>query len=129
MIRGTKSTGGTLHGMSRIVALLVCVTVASLAPAQLPTATILGTVKDSTGAVIPQAAVTVRNTETGLARTAESGGDGSFRFPALPVGTYEIRAERPGFRTEVRSGVTLAVGQEASINFLLAVGAIEQSVG
>ena len=100
----------------------------AVAFAQLPTATILGTVKDSSGAVIPQAAVSVRNVETGMTRTDRSGADGSYRFVALPVGSYEVRAEQAGFRTEVRSGVTLAVGQEAVVHFALQVGAIEQTV-
>ncbi|MGH9784139.1 MAG: carboxypeptidase-like regulatory domain-containing protein, partial [Terriglobia bacterium] len=104
---------------------MICATVAI---AQLPTATILGTVRDSTGAVIPAATVTVRNTETGLTRTGQSGADGSYRLAALPVGPYEVRAEQAGFRAEVRSGVTLTVGQEAVLNFALQVGAIEQTV-
>src|SRR5204863_4157631 len=64
---------------------------ARLAVAQLPTATILGTVKDPTGAVIPGAAITAKNVETALTRTAISAEDGSYRFSALPVGAYEVR--------------------------------------
>ena len=112
----------------RVAAGLVFLTFATFAFAQLPTATILGTVRDSTGAVVPDATVTGRNTETGLTRTGQSGADGSYRFAALPVGTYEIRVEQAGFRAEVRSGVTLTVGQEAVLNFALQVGAIEQTV-
>ena len=74
----------------------------SLALAQLPTATILGSVKDSTGAVVPDTSVTVRNVETGLTRIGKSGANGSYRFVALPVGSYEVQAEHPGFRTESR---------------------------
>ena len=96
--------------------------------AQLPTGTVLGTVRDSTGAVVPGATVTARNTETGLTRTIESGADGSYRFAALPVGVYEVRAEQAGFRTEVRRGMPLAVGQEAVLHFALEVGAVEQTI-
>jgi hypothetical protein len=99
-----------------------------LAMAQLPTATILGTIKDSTGAVVPGAGLTAKNVETGLTRTAASDEDGSYRFSAMPVGTYEVRVELGGFRTEVRSGLTLAVSEEAVVNFALQVGAVDQTV-
>ena len=95
---------------------------------QLPTATILGDVKDSSGGVVPAAPITAKNLENGLTRTAASAADGSYRFSALPVGAYEMRVEKPGFRTEVRSGLTLAVSQEAVVNFTLQVGAVEQTV-
>src|SRR5438093_3437317 len=98
------------------------------AMSQLRTATILGTVKDSTGAIIPGAAITAKNLETGLTRTAVGAEDGSYRFTALPVGAYEVRTEQPGFRTEVRSGLTLTVSQEAVVNFALQVGALDQTV-
>ena len=101
---------------------------ASLALAQLPTATILGVVKDATGAVMPDATLTARNVETGQSRSAVSGGDGSYRFSALPVGSYEIRVGQAGFQTAVRSGLTLTVGQEAVVNFTLEVGAVTQTV-
>src|SRR3989442_4754517 len=70
------------------------------------TATIVGVVRDS-GGVLPGATVTVRNVDTGLTRSVPTGEDGAYRFPALPVGPYEIRAELSGFRTTVRSGVRL----------------------
>src|SRR5207237_8461206 len=57
-----------------------------------------------------------------------SGEDGSYRLSALPVGGYEVRVELPGFRSEVRSGLTLTVSQEAVVNFTLQPGAVEQTV-
>ncbi|MGH9786882.1 MAG: carboxypeptidase regulatory-like domain-containing protein, partial [Terriglobia bacterium] len=96
--------------------------------AQLPTATILGTISDGTGAVVPGAMLTARNVETGQTRTTTSGGDGAYRFTALPVGAYEVRVESSGFQTQIRSGLTLAVAQEAVIHFTLQVGAVEQTV-
>src|SRR5258705_11845068 len=91
------------------------------------TATIVGTVRDS-GGVLPGASVTVRNVDTGLTRSVPTGPDGAFRFPALPVGPYEIRAELSGFRTSVRTAVRLQVGQEAVIDMVLALGSIQQTV-
>jgi outer membrane receptor protein involved in Fe transport len=91
------------------------------------TAAIVGVVRDS-GGVLPGAMVTVRNVDTGLTRTVPTGGDGAFRFPALPVGPYEIRAELSGFRTLVRSGVRLQVGQEAVVDMVLELGSIQETV-
>ncbi|MBI2819437.1 MAG: TonB-dependent receptor [Acidobacteria bacterium] len=108
-----------------LLSVLLC---AGTALAQLPTATILGVVKDSTGAVIPNASLSARNVETALTRTAVSGADGSYRFVALPVGNYEVRVEASGFQTQVRGGLVLAVGQEAVINFISEVGTVEQAI-
>ena len=91
-----------------ISGLLFILAVQPRAVAQLPVATILGVVKDSSGAVVPEATITAKNLETGLTRTAASGADGSYRVPALPVGAYEVQVEHPGFRTEVRNNLTLA---------------------
>ena len=99
-----------------------------IAMAQMPTATILGVVKDSTGAIVPGATVTVRNSETGQSRNAVTGADGSYRAPALPVGTYEVRVEQSGFKTDIRNALNLTVGQEAVVNFALEVGSIEQTI-
>ena len=96
--------------------------------AQLPTGAILGTVKDSSGASIPGATVTVRNTDTNLTRTQMTEQDGSYRFPELPVGHYEIRVEAAGFRTETHTGLNLEVTQQGVINFALQVGATAQQV-
>jgi len=108
-------------------AISIAVTPVSLF-AQFSTGTILGTVRDNTGGVIPGVSVTTRNTGTGLTRTTTSNEDGSYRFPGLPVGAYEVRSEQQGFTTEVRSGVTLAVGQEAVLDFALKVGAVAETV-
>src|SRR5215471_6934648 len=120
-----KSSNGKVCLIALSFSLLM---MGSLGMAQLPTAAILGAVKDSTGAVIPGAAITAKNLETGLTRTGVSAEDGSYRFSALPVGAYEVRAELPGFRTEVRSGLTLTVSQEAVVNLTLQAGAAEQTV-
>lgn len=104
------------------------VAVASFAIAQLPTGTILGQVRDGTGALVPGVMLTAMNTETGLTRETLSSENGSYRIPALPVGPYEVRAALPGFQTAVRSGLTLTVDQEAIVNFTLQVGEVAQTV-
>jgi hypothetical protein len=96
--------------------------------AQVPTGTILGTVKDPSGAVVAGAAITIRNVDTGDRRTAVSGTDGAYRVPQLPTGHYEVKAEQSGFRTETQQGITLNVSDNAVINFTLAVGSTQQEV-
>ncbi|PYS47672.1 MAG: hypothetical protein DMG13_27330 [Acidobacteria bacterium] len=110
------------------VALVLFICLGLSAHAQLPTATISGVVKDATGAAIPGVAVTVTNVATGLTRPAKTSEDGSYRFSALPVGTYDIRAEQPGFQTKVEQGLRVAVGDEAVLNIVLAVGAVADTV-
>src|SRR5206468_9719299 len=110
------------------VALLVFICFGLSAQAQLPTATISGVVKDATGAVIPGVAVAVTNVATRLTRSAQTGEDGSYRFSALPVGTYDVRAEHPGFQTKVEQGLRMAVGDEAVLNIVLEVGAAGEAV-
>jgi len=107
---------------------LLLLTMGEIAMSQLPTATILGTIKDSTGAVVPGAAITARNREIGLTRVSASTADGSYRLSALPVGTYEVRAERSGFRAGVRSALTLTISDEAAVNFTLEPGGVDQTV-
>jgi len=115
-----------LRAMAAQLAVLLLVIGAAPLFAQ-STATIVGVVRDS-GGVLPGATVTVRNVDTGLTRSVPTGGDGAFRFPALPVGPYEIRAELSGFRTSVRSGVRLLVGQEAVLDMVLELGSIQETV-
>ena len=90
--------------------------------------TITGTVKDPSGASLPGAAITVKHVETGLTRTAQSDTSGNFTVPSLPVGAYEVTAEKMGFRKELRQGINLAVAQEAQVDLTLQVGSIDQQV-
>src|ERR1700688_3266994 len=96
--------------------------------AQLPTATILGEAKDSSGGVLPNVTVTITNVETGATRAVKTGDDGEYQAPELPVGRYEVRAEHPGFKIAARKGITLEVTQQAVINLDFEVGSAEQVV-
>jgi hypothetical protein len=94
---------------------------------QLPTGTILGVVKDNAENVIVGAKVTVHNDE-GLTRTYTTDSTGAFRFPALPVGKYGIEIAQTGFKKITVKDVSLAVGQEAVMNFTMQVGSVSESV-
>ena len=96
--------------------------------AQGATATISGTVTDSSGAAIPEAAIQVKNIGTGAQQTTASDGQGRFRVPDLGVGDYEIQASKMGFSTVLHKGITLTVGNQAVVDFALAVGQQSQTV-
>ena len=64
---------------------------------------------------MPGATVTVQNEQTGLSRTATTGADGVYRFPALPIGTWKLRAEKAGFSTSVQEGVQLNTNEAATV--------------
>lgn len=92
------------------------------------TATILGTVKDQSGAVLPGATVTATNLDNGLSRTAVSGSRGEYRLINLPPGNYQVHTELSGFQAEVRKGITLSIGSESVIDFTMNVGNITEQV-
>lgn len=91
-------------------------------------ASINGSVTDTSGAVIAGATVKVKNVEMGTVRAIVSDGTGHYDAPSLAVGKYEVSAEQAGFRTEVKTGVTLAVGQRAEVNLMLEVGGVKQTI-
>jgi len=93
------------------------------ASAQLSTATMFGTVADSTGAAIPNATLVFTQTQTNFARQTTSNGEGQYRAEFLPVGPYSVKVDSPGFKQIVQTGIVLAAAQEAALNFSLQPGA------
>src|SRR5262249_55605801 len=83
---------------------------------------------DSTGAVMPGATVTLRNTGTGLVRTLVTDANGEYTAPQLPTGKYSVTAELSGFKTATVPTVDLGVDQRVRINVRMEVGAVEESV-
>src|SRR5213594_2926652 len=126
----TTGTGIRLHVFGRFVTLIFALIVLGtcLSVAQTSTATILGTVKDTSGALVPGVSGTVKHTESGLTRSVVSGERGGYNVPLLPVGAYEITTTMPGFKQQVRSGINLVVGQEAVVDLTLEVGANTEQV-
>jgi hypothetical protein len=107
--------------------LLVVAAVPATGHAQV-TASITGRVEDATGAAVQEATITVKSEETGATRTVMTDEFGNFRLLSLPLGPQEVRAEKKGFKPVVRSGISLEVGQDAVVNFRLAVGEISQQI-
>ncbi|MBI4443552.1 MAG: TonB-dependent receptor [Acidobacteria bacterium] len=96
--------------------------------AQVGTGTISGTVRDETNAVIAGATVTVTNTGQGVTRRITTNAQGRYSAPNLEVGNYEVRVEATGFQSSLRSGLSLSVGREAVVDFLLPVGQVAETV-
>ncbi len=92
------------------------------------TAQLSGLIKDSSGAVVPGASVLIQNQQTGIKHQAESNQAGSYAFPFLKPGLYEITVEASGFQLVNQPGITLTVGQQARIDFVLQVGAVAQTI-
>jgi hypothetical protein len=110
------------------VALLCSLWLPATTRAQVAGATLSGTVTDQSGAVIPQAAISIRNIDTGITRTGTASAAGFYSVPNLLPGTYEIKTTAQGFSTEVKTGVTLTVGEQQVLDFTLQVGKTSQTV-
>lgn len=117
------------NGLSALGWLVVflCATGAAVI-AQYTNATVGGIVSDAAGGVIADARVTIQNSETGYTKTIGTGADGSFLFPATPVGSYQITVEKPGFSKYVQTGITLVLNQVANLPIALRVGDVTQQV-
>ncbi|HYR91881.1 MAG TPA: carboxypeptidase regulatory-like domain-containing protein [Terriglobia bacterium] len=100
----------------------------SVAGAQTSSATLSGTVMDSQGAVVPDVAITVSSTATGLKRQAATNSEGLFTVPLLPPGIYSLHAEREGFSVVEIEGIELPVAGQISRNIILQVGGIRETV-
>src|SRR5208283_5954850 len=79
-------------------------------------ASLSGMVTDQTGAALRDVAVTIKNVDTGATRTSATDGGGHYQESGLPSGRFEIRAAKQGFADEMRTGISLAVGQDATVD-------------
>src|SRR5208282_3568465 len=91
-------------------------------------ASISGKVEDTTGAAVSGATVTIRNMATDAKRVVTTDSAGHYSILSLPVGVYELSAEKSGFETQEWSGIRLNVGQEVVENLSLTVGAATQEI-
>ncbi|HLH09557.1 MAG TPA: TonB-dependent receptor [Terriglobales bacterium] len=91
-------------------------------------ATILGTVTDPSGAAVPNATVTLTNTDTGVARTATTNSDGTYVAPNLHIGHYTARVDATGFKRVDQSNILLQVGDRTRLDFKLEIGSAQEQV-
>ncbi len=96
--------------------------------AQFTSTTLTGVITDASGLAAPAAKITAQNIATGFTRTVSSSEDGSYLFPALPVGAYRLIVEKAGFSTYTQEGITLAVNQAATQSVALHPGAVSEHV-
>jgi hypothetical protein len=108
-----------------LAAVLLAVCMSALAQ---DTARMDGSVTDQSGAVIPNAKVTIENPSRGFTRVMKSDSAGFFSVSAIPIGEYVVTAEAPGFQKLVRSGITLEVGQIQRVDLQMTVGQMTQEV-
>jgi outer membrane receptor protein involved in Fe transport len=111
--------------LSIALALLACCPIAT---AQFETATVLGSVHDATGAVVPGATVSLRNNETGISATAVTDSVGNYQFLNVRIGFYTVRAEMQGFSVAVAENVKVTVNARQRVDLVLQVGNLSQSV-
>ena len=84
---------------------------------------VTGTITDAAGAVVTNAAVTLRSRATGQALAAQSGETGSYNFPNVAVGDYDLTVEAAGFQSAAQE-LKVVLNQETALNFMLAVGEV-----
>ena len=126
---------GKLHACPKRVSVRPCILLTILLASflasgwpQTQLATVFGTITDRTGAVIPEAQVTVSSVNTGLKRVALTDDQGQYHVAGLPAGMYTVRAEKENFQTEVLEGTALGPGAAIPINLSLRVGSVPQEV-
>ena len=107
---------------------LVCICFAALAFAQTDRGIITGTITDSTGASVPEGRVVATNAATNVTHVTQTTSSGDYTVPALPVGTYQLRVEKQGFKAAVRSDIIVTAGSTVTVNAQLEVGAVTESI-
>ncbi|MFN2445576.1 MAG: TonB-dependent receptor domain-containing protein [Vicinamibacterales bacterium] len=98
------------------------------ADAQVAQAELRGTITDESGGALPGSTVTATHVETGVTRTTQVSETGAYVMPALPIGTYTVKAELAGFTIVSKEGITLNVGQAAILNFQLSLATVQETI-
>jgi hypothetical protein len=112
--------------ISRLALLLVAG--ASIVRGQVVGASITGTVRDESGAGIAAAVVSVRNLETGAERKLVVDEAGRYSAPSIAIGKYQVSAEKPGFNSQIKTGIELVVGQTIVVDLTLPIGEVRQVI-
>ncbi|HEY3839732.1 MAG TPA: carboxypeptidase regulatory-like domain-containing protein [Bryobacteraceae bacterium] len=116
------------RSLSICAALVLCAVPSVLLQAQTTTAELEGVIHDPSGAVVPNAEISVKNVETGIARTTKSNDAGLFNVPDLQPSQYEMEVSAPGFSNQKRTNIVLNVGDQRVINITLSTSAVATSV-
>ena len=125
----SSRTAWRISVLGLVCAVIFCVFATGLRlEAQQATALLTGTVRDTSGAVVVGAKVTLRNAQTNISRSLNSDKDGNYLFTLIPIGTYEVIVEQQGFDKYVRKGITLEINQNAHLDIPLKIGTTSQVV-
>src|SRR5215471_4871445 len=108
--------------------LSLSLTAPAFAQSQGANGSVEGIVSDSSGGVLPGVTVTITNVDTGTERSTVSNEKGLYRAPLLPLGTYRVVAELQGFKKFEQTGIKLSVGDTATVNATLSVGAVSETI-
>jgi len=109
-----------------VIVFLISVAVAGFA--QVDTGSVVGTVKDASGATLPGVTVTATNTDTGIATAAKTEQNGDYVITPLHIGRYSVSVEATGFHREIRKDIVLDVQQTIRLDFSLKVGAVSETM-
>jgi hypothetical protein len=109
-----------------ILAFLLCVAASSWG--QIVGGAVTGTVRDTTGAAVPDATVTITNLETRSQRTIASSDVGRYSIPSVAIGHYEVKVIKNGFQSQLRTGIDVVIGQTAVVDVTLSVGNVQEEV-
>jgi len=105
--------------MTKLISLFTCILALSagaFGQSEIGSASLNGTVTDATGAAVPAAGISARNTATGLERATQTSEVGHYTFAGLPVGTYDVTVDAKGFKTAKRTAVQLMVGSAITLD-------------
>lgn len=108
--------------VSSLVFAAVSVSVPVVSYAQYENGSVVGTVRDAAGSVVPKATVTVTNRATGVVSTRQSDDDGNYEVPALRVGQYDVQITKEGFAPTNATNITISVGSRQRVDMALSVG-------
>jgi hypothetical protein len=118
----------SLARISMMLALIGALLLPSTALAQFDTATVVGTVRDASGAVVPGVTVALKNLSTGISAETVTDNDGNYQFLNVRVGPYSVRAALQGFSTAEANDVVVTVGARQRVDLLLAAGNVTETV-
>ncbi len=111
-----------------LVLFLLALSCAGLAYSQAVNATLLGTVTDASGAVVPNAKITITEVNTGVSRSGQTNESGNYTFPDLPPGQYSVTVEASGFKKETRRDIALAVNSTHRVDIQLQPGEVTETI-
>jgi hypothetical protein len=117
-----KEPGGWTGRLTAVPLVWILWTTCALS--QTTTATLQGTVRDTTQAVLPGASVTIRNTSTGYVRSTTTNERGDYFLAYIPVGMYTLTVEHEGFNKQIREDLHFLVGQQATVDIILSVATL-----